>query len=188
MEHQPRPRPELRAALQDTLTADRSLFRDTIDRLASEYGFDANLDTTPESFDPPASIGDLSASDRRLVWRAWTLENAPLGVVLTGPAYHDNPVLYATRATRRLTGYTLETLRGDNLRRLQGAETDPATVGTLREALRGWSEITVELRNYRADGTAFTNRVSLVPVPDTNGTVEHWFGIQAAVPDDERDA
>jgi len=44
--------------------------------------------------------------------------------------------------------------------------------------------ITVELCNYRADGSPFTNRVSLVPVPDANGTVEHWFGLRAAVNDD----
>jgi PAS domain-containing protein len=49
------------------------------------------------------------------VWRARTLEDAPLGVVLTGAAYHDNPLLYANRATRRLTGYTLAELWGDDL-------------------------------------------------------------------------
>jgi hypothetical protein len=53
----------------------------------------------------------------------------------------------------------------------------------LRDAVRGWNGITVELCNYRADGTSFTNRVSLVPVPDATGTVEHWFGLQAAVPE-----
>ena len=46
--------------------------------------------------------------------------------------------------------------------------------------------ITVELCNYRADGSPFTNRVSLVLVPDANGTVEHWFGLRAAVNDDRR--
>ena len=75
-------------------------------------------------------------------------------------------------------------LEGDNLRRLQGSRTDAANVAGLREALRGWSSVTVEVCNYRADGTPFTNRVSLVPVPDRNGTVVHWFGLQAAVPDE----
>ena len=185
MNGQPRPRPELRAALQDALAADRESFRAAVDRLATEHGFDvAGLGTAPETFDPPACLGTLTALDRRLVWRARALEDAPLGVVLTGAAYHDNPLLYANRATRRLTGYTLAELQGDNLRRLQGPRTDAATVAELREALRGWSSVTVEVCNYRADGTRFTNRVSLVPVPDENGTVEHWFGLQAAV--DER--
>lgn len=180
-----RPRPELRATLQEVLTADCESFRAAVDRLASEHGFDADrLDTTPETFEPPATVGSITGPDRRLVWRAWTLEYAPIGVVLTGAAYHDNPLLYANRATRQLTGYPLEALRGDNLRRLQGPQTDTAVVDRLREALRGWSAITVELCNYRSDGEPFTNRLSLVPVPDANGTVEHWFGLQAVVADD----
>ena len=185
MDSPPPPRPELRATLQDVLAADRESFHAAVDRLATEHGFDADrLETTPETFDPPAAVGAISGPDRRLVWRAWTLEHAPIGVVLTGAAYQDNPVLYANSATRELTGYSLEELRGDNLRRLQGPETDAATVDRLREALRGWSAITVELCNYRSDGTPFINRVSLVPVADANGTVEHWFGLQAGVPGD----
>lgn len=181
----PRPRPELRATLRETVTADRESFRETVSRLATEYGFDADrLPTEPETFDPPAAVGSVDAPDRELVWRAWTLETAPLGVVLAGAAYQDNPVLYANRATRRLTGYSLATLCGENLRLLQGPETDRWTVDSIQEALRGWDSITVELTNYRADDTVFTNRLSLVPVFGADGTVEHWFGLQAAVPED----
>jgi len=184
VDRQPGPHPDVRTALGETLTADRESFRATVRRLADEHGFEADrLATEPETFDPPAAVAPVDPPDRRLVWRAWTLEDAPLGVVLTGAAYHDNPVLYANRAARLLTGYPLAALYGENLRRLQGADTDPSAVAGLRDALRGWTGVTVELRNYRADGTPFTNRVSLVPVPDATGTVTHWFGLQAAVPD-----
>ena len=179
------PQPELRAALKNVLTADIESFRETVDRLTAEHGFGTErLAATPETFDPPATLPNASAPAGELVWRARTLAAAPIGVVLTGPAYQDNPVLYANCATRRLTGYSLAELRGGNLRRLQGPQTDPDPVGALREAIRGWSRVTVELRNYRADGTPFVNRVSLVPVPAADGTVEHWFGLQAAVPDE----
>jgi len=185
VDHRYRPRPGLRAALRDALTADREPFRSTVDRLATDHGFDAGrLRTDPETFDPPAPVDPATGQERRLVWRAWTLADAPLGVVLTGAAYHDNPVLYANHATRRLTGHSLAGLQGDNLRRLQGPRTDPAAVDDLRGALRNWNGTTVELCNYRADGTPFTNRVSLVPVPGENGTVEHWFGLQAVVHDE----
>lgn len=185
MDDPPRPRPELRATLQTALTAEIGSFRETVDRLGTEHGFDTErLATTPDTFDPPAAIASTSAPDGAFVWRAWTLEAAPIGVVLTGPAYQDNPLLYANRATRRLTGYGLAELRGENLRRLQGPRTDSDSVGALREAIRGWSGVTVELYNYCADGTPFVNRVSLVPVPDADGTVGHWFGLQAAVPDE----
>jgi len=176
--------PDLRTQLREALVADRDSFRTTVDRLAAEYEFDADrLTTTPETFDPPAAVGSVAGTDRRLVWRAWTLETAPIGVVLAGAAYHDNPVLYANRTTRELTGYSLDELAGENLRLLQGPETDRSAVSSLREALSTWNGVTVELCNYRADGSSFTNRVSLVPVPDDNGTVEHWFGLQAPVPE-----
>ena len=182
VEREPRPNPALRENLDEALPAERPAFRETVARLAADHGFDASrLDTAPDTFDPPDAVGSLDQPARRLVWRAWVLEDAPLGVALTGAAYHDNPVLYANRATRELTGCSVAELRGENLRRLQGPATDPSTVDALRSALRSWTPITVELRNYRADGTAFTNRVSLVPVPDDNGTVEHWFGLQASV-------
>ena len=185
MDRKHRPQSELRATLRETLTVGRESFRKTVDRLGTEHGFDVSrLSTSPETFDLPADVGSIADPDRRLVWRAWTLETAPIGVVLTGAAYQDNPLLYANRATRRVTGYSLSELRGENLRRLQGSQTDPTTVARLREALRGWNSVTVELCNYRADGTSFTNRVSLVPIPDANGTVEHWFGLQAVVPED----
>jgi PAS domain S-box-containing protein len=180
---------ELRATLAETLVADRKSFRETVDRLAATRDFDAGrLSTSPETFEPPAAIGSVPDSDRRFVWRAWTLETAPIGIVLTGAAYQDNPLLHANRATRRLTGHSLEELHGENLRRLQGPQTDPTAVAKLHEALRSWSSVTVELCNYRADGTPFTNRVSLIPVPDASGTVEHWFGLQAAVSETEWEA
>ncbi len=185
MDHLYRPRPELRAALQEALTAEREQFRSAVERLAADHGFDAGrLRRDPETFEPPAPARPATGQERRLVWRAWTLADAPIGVVLTGAAYHDNPLLYANHATRRLTGHSLAELRGDNLRRLQGPRTDPAAVDELRGALRNWNATTVDLCNYRADGTPFTSRVSLVPVPDENGTVEHWFGLQAALPEE----
>jgi PAS domain S-box-containing protein len=176
------PQPELRDTLRKTLVADRDSFRESIAQLAAKHGFDADrLSTSPETFEPPAVIAPVTGPDRRLVWRAWTLETVPIGIVLTGAAYHDNPLLYANRATRQLTGYSLEELRDENLRLLQGTQTDSAVVAKLREALRNWSSITVELCNYRADGTSFINRISLIPVPGADGTVEHWFGLQARV-------
>lgn len=135
-------------------------------------------------FDGPAVCPrwpELVPRERRLVWRAWTFEDAPLGVSLTGAAYQDNPVLYANRRLRALTGYGMADLAGENLRLLQGPDTEADAVETLHDALRSWAPATVELWNYRADGERFRNRVSVLPVADEAGTVTHWFGVQAAV-------
>lgn len=127
-----------------------------------------------------ASIGDR---ERRLVRRIRVFDDATFGITLTGPAYADNPVVYANRTFRDMTGYSLDDLRGENLRLLQGAETDPGAVADLREALSTWSRATTSLTNYRSDGTPFTNRVTLVPVTDRAGSVVNWLGFQRPVDD-----
>ncbi|MFC7068549.1 PAS domain-containing protein [Halobaculum lipolyticum] len=131
--------------------------------------------------DPPGGSGSLADHEGAFVRRIRVLDDAPLGITLTGPAYADNPVVYANRTFRELTGYELDDLRGDNLRLLQGTDTAPEPVADLREALSTWSRTTVELTNYRRDGTPFRNRVSIVPVTDPAGSVVNWIGLQRAV-------
>ncbi|WP_228841695.1 hypothetical protein [Haloarcula sp. CBA1127] len=70
-----------------------------------------------------------------------------------------------------MTGYSLAALRGENLRLLQGTATDPESVATLQEGIDIWEQRTVELWNYRADGTRFRNRVTIVPL--TGPTAHH---------------
>jgi PAS domain S-box-containing protein len=128
-----------------------------------------------------ADADDLTERDRRLIERVRLLDDAPLGITLCGPAYRDTPILYANRAFRDLTGYPLADLRGRNPRLLQGPETDPAPVESLREAVSIWEPVTVELRNHRRDGTPFVNRVSLRPLPGDDGPITHWAAVQEAV-------
>jgi PAS domain S-box-containing protein len=128
-----------------------------------------------------ADADDLTERDRRLIERVRLLDDAPLGITLCGPAYRDTPILYANRTFRDLTGYPLADLRGRNPRLLQGSETDPAPVESLREAVSIWEPVTVDLRNHRRDGTPFVNRVSLRPLPGDDGSITHWAAVQEAV-------
>lgn len=178
----------LRDDLVRTVRAEAGAFRDRHRTLCDRHGLAAELrrrarETSPEATgsDRVVACDDLSPRVRRLVWRLWTLDTAPLGLILSGPAYADNPVRYATRTVRDLTGYALSDLRGENPRLLQGPETEPGAVADLREAITSWDEVTVELTNYRADGTQFRNRVSLAPLRGTDGTVAHWLGVQGRV-------
>jgi PAS domain S-box-containing protein len=182
---------DIRRDLIDLLRADRPTFRDRID---SVLPTDDWMDTArrealaagPESerLDGPPELDDYgahSARTRDLVWRCYLLDHAPLGLTICGPAYRDTPIVYATRTMRALTGYSLDDLRGENPRLLQGPDTEADAVADLREAVEIWEPVTVELWNYRADGTRFRNRLSLVPLPDGTGTVGNWLGVQEAV-------
>lgn len=176
-----------RDSLAETLLADRDNFRERLRSLADRGDWRVRagaLDGSPDRIDTVETVRDsdsLAVRERELVWRLWILDDCPLGLTLAGPAFRDNPLLYANRTFRELTGYSMERLHGANPRLLQGPETPADPVADLREAIANWNRVTVELLNYRRDGTAFRNRVTLVPVEGADGTIHDWLGMQRAV-------
>lgn len=173
-----------RQDLIDVLRADLETFR----RQAGDFSESApaRLDSAsePSTFDGPEKLRafeTLGEFEQELVWRLWVLDEAPFGLALSGPAFQDNPIIYTNHTFRELTGYPLSAVRGENLRLLQGPDTEAAPVADLREAIDIWAAVTVELQNYRKDGTSFRNRVSLVPMDGPSGTISNWIGIQEAI-------
>ena len=167
----------LRRALVDCLRCETG-FADRRATLIDEYGLeDVGADGAP----PQPIAADLDDRGTELLRRVRGFDAGPLGITLSGPAYRDTPIIYATDTFRQLTGYSLTDLRGRNPRLLQGPATDPGAVATLRDAVDAWTEATVELWNYRRDGTRFRNRVTVAPVPDDSGVITNWLGLQAAV-------
>jgi PAS domain S-box-containing protein len=101
--------------------------------------------------------------------------------MITDSGQADNPVIYTSPAFERITGFKLEEVLGRNCRFLQGKDTDPAAVTQLKEAIRAGVKCSVELLNYRKDGTPFWNELSISPVRDTAGRLTHFVGVQADV-------
>jgi phosphoserine phosphatase RsbU/P len=107
------------------------------------------------------------------------------GITIADATLPDNPLIYANAGFERLTGYSVAEVLGRNCRFLQGAATDSDTVDLLRTAIREKREVTVQLRNYRKDGTPFWNRLSITPVLDGSGTVTHFIGVQSDVTEEK---
>ncbi|TKX83914.1 PAS domain S-box protein, partial [Halorubrum sp. SS5] len=80
-----------------------------------------------------------------------------------------------------ITGYEEDDALGRNPRFLQGPETDPDEISKLREAIAAGEPVTVELKNYRKDGSEYWNRLSVTPVTDVDGTLSKFIGIQQDV-------
>ena len=76
-------------------------------------------------------------------------------MVITNPALPDNPIVFANDAFQRLTGYDRDELMGRNCRFLQGSQTDQDTIRRLREAVETGTDISVDILNYRKDGSTF---------------------------------
>ena len=104
-------------------------------------------------------------------------------MLITDPARPDNPIVFANEAFQTLTGYTREEVIGRNCRFLQGPETDPETIATLREAIREGRDIAVDLLNYRKDGSKFWNALYLSPVRSDDGRIRFFFASQLDVTD-----
>lgn len=131
-----------------------------------------------------ALLGEIRADEGvdndspRLSWNTPAMDNAPVGMAISGPAYQDNPIYYVNSEFESITGYTEREVLGENLRLLQGPETANEPVADLHEAIDIWAPVVVDVRNYRADGTPFINHLALAPIADETGTISNWVGCQ----------
>jgi PAS domain S-box-containing protein len=87
-------------------------------------------------------------------------------------------IVYVNQAFCRQTGYRTEEAVGQTSGMLHGPGTDQATLDRVRAAMEAQSQITVELLNYRKDGTDFWVELSLVPIADKSGLFTHWVSVQ----------
>jgi diguanylate cyclase (GGDEF)-like protein/PAS domain S-box-containing protein len=107
-----------------------------------------------------------------------TVRDAVL-VTIAEPVDDPGPIIvYANEALTEHSGYSLEELLGRTPRLLQGPGTDRTELDRLRKALEAWQPVTVELLNYRKDGTEFWIELDIVPLADADGWYTHWVSVQ----------
>lgn len=99
-------------------------------------------------------------------------------MLISDPHAVDNPIIFVNDAFCNLTGYTREEILGQNCRFLQGAETDQAEVGKLRDAISQRRPIELELMNYKKSGEPFWNRLLVSPVFGVDGALTYFFASQ----------
>ena len=127
-------------------------------------------------------VSEEAAQRDELETKQRALDEAPVGITITDPEQPDNPMTYVNDRFVEMTGYDREEAVGVNCRFLQGAETDEAAVSELRDAVEAEESTSVELLNYRKDGTPFWNRVSVAPIrEEEDGPVTGWVGFQEDV-------
>lgn len=102
-------------------------------------------------------------------------------VVISDPSLPDNPIIFVSPEFERQTGYSAEEAIGRNCKFLQGPGTDPNAISALRHALAARAQITIDLQNYRKDGTPFVNRLRVRPIYDEGGRLMFFAGVQNPV-------
>ncbi|WP_121061875.1 PAS domain-containing protein [Chachezhania antarctica] len=106
------------------------------------------------------------------------VHHARLPLCITDPHSPDNPIVFVNPAFCALTGYSAEEVIGANCRFLQGAETTPESVAEVRALVENRAVDTVEIVNYRKDGTPFINALQIGPIFDADGNLRFFFGSQ----------
>jgi PAS domain S-box-containing protein len=131
-------------------------------------------------------VSERRERQREIRLKDRAIEEAAVGIAITGLEEGNAPIQYVNRAFERLTGYDREELIGRDCRILQGETTADDPVAALGEAIAAREPHTTELLNYRADGSPFWNELTVAPVENAAGEVTHYVGFQRDVTERKR--
>jgi PAS domain S-box-containing protein len=89
------------------------------------------------------------------------------------PDQPDLPIIFASDGFCAFTGYQHDEIEGRNCRFLQGTATKPSDVDRIRKAIHDQEAISVNLLNYRKDGSTFNNEFFLSPLRSSDNKVAY---------------
>lgn len=97
--------------------------------------------------------------------------------VLTDPHLPDMPIVYASDAFLKLTGYSRQEVLGHNCRFLNGEGTDSSTLYQIEESIQMEQACTVRILNYRKDQSSFWSSLHISPVRNASGKIAYFVGV-----------
>ncbi|XP_050372841.1 protein TWIN LOV 1 isoform X2 [Argentina anserina] len=92
--------------------------------------------------------------------------------VLTDAHLPDMPIVYASEAFFKLTGYARHEVLGRNCRFLSGEDTDSSATYRIKESVQNEKACTVRILNYRKDKSSFWNLLHVSPIRNASGKME----------------
>ncbi len=108
-------------------------------------------------------------------------DEVEMSVVFSDPALPDNPMIFVSDEFEEQTGYSREEALGRNCRFLQGRDTSPHAIEAIRQCLKAETRFTIDILNYRKDGSRFINRLRIRPIYDGDGRLMFYAGAQNPV-------
>jgi PAS domain S-box-containing protein len=103
------------------------------------------------------------------------------GIVVAEQEGDDNILIYANKAFETLTGYAVEDILYRDCRFLQADDRQQPGLEVIRQAIAKGQPCRQVVRNYRKDGSAFWNELSITPVFNEADQLTYFIGIQKNV-------
>ena len=86
-------------------------------------------------------------------------------------------VVMPNQAACSMLGVLATEVQGRNCRFLQGTKPHQPGLAAIRTGINLQANGYAKLRNFRRDGSLFSNALFIAPVQDANGVVSHFVGI-----------
>ncbi|GAC1335257.1 MAG: hypothetical protein NVSMB26_19410 [Beijerinckiaceae bacterium] len=96
-------------------------------------------------------------------------------MLVTDATLPGNPITFANNAFIALSGYTLDELLGQDPHFMNGEETEPAAIRRYETSMKDGRDDTLEILQYRKDGTPFRAMLFASPLNDGQGRVTNHF-------------
>jgi PAS domain S-box-containing protein len=96
-------------------------------------------------------------------------------MIVTDATLPGNPILFANQSFIDLSGYALDELLGQDPHFMNGEHTDPEAIRRYESAIQERRDETLEILQYRKDGTPFRAMLFASPIGDGQGTITNHF-------------
>lgn len=124
---------------------------------------------------------DAKWAEQELLLRERALASSAEGIIITDMTLPGQPTIYVNSAFERITGYAMNDIIGQNCKILQRDDQDQPGIRTMRQAIALGQACQVVVRNYRKDGTAFWNELTISPVVSGDNRVTHYVGVASDI-------
>jgi PAS domain S-box-containing protein len=124
-----------------------------------------------------AEIAERKRTEEALRLRDRAIQAVNQGILISDASLPDIPIVFASAGFERMTGYRAEEVLGKNALFLRGRSTDVDTVAEVAAALAAGVGCSVEILNYRKDGSAFWNQLTIAPVLGPADELTHFVAV-----------
>jgi PAS domain S-box-containing protein len=132
-------------------------------------------------------ITERTAAQQELELKTEAIDEAQTGITILDAQQPDTPLIYVNQGFEQMTGYDADTLTGQSLDVLFGEQTDPDAIATLTESMDAREAATVDLVNYRRDGTPYWSQIRLTPVRSGAAeSVTHLLAVHTDITEEKR--